>query len=251
MRNHFLVHSEYDALKYEIEEILHNFNQIGIDVVAGQRNHIKKVDIRGKFYNVKKFKRPNFLQGMVYQFFRKSKARRSFEYASELMKHQIGTPKPVAYFESFSAGLKDSFYVCEHIDHDLEFRALIHNPRYGDRNNILRQFTGLTFKMNENGVNFLDHSPGNTLIVNNDDGSYSFYLIDLNRMRFEKMNFKKRMRNFRRLWLSKTMIKIMAMEYSDLSGLEYEKVHQSISKYSRAFQKKVNSKKIRRRKRRK
>jgi hypothetical protein len=99
-------------------------------------------------------------------------------------------------------------------------------------------------------VNFLDHSPGNTLVLDKGEGQYEFYLIDLNRMRFEPMPFEKRMRNFRRLWLSKHMINIMAETYANLSNNSYELTHSLMTKYSRAFQKKVNAKKVRRRKRR-
>ena len=77
---------------------------------------------------------------------------------------------------------------------------------------------------------------------------YSFYLIDLNRMRFEVMDFDKRMHNMRRLWLSKTMITIMAAEYAKLNNKSVEETHALLTKYSRAFQKKVNSKKLRKRK---
>jgi hypothetical protein len=36
--------------------------------------------------------------------------------------------------------------------------------------------------MHEASINFLDHSPGNTLIVKKSEGKYDFYLVDLNRM---------------------------------------------------------------------
>ena len=105
--------------------------------------------------------------------------------------------------------------------------------------------------MHENGVQFLDHSPGNTLIVEEEWGQYSFYLIDLNRMRFKPLSFDERMRNFRRLWLSKTMINLMAPVYAELSGEPEALVHSVMTQHSRAFQKKINSKKIRRKRRRK
>jgi hypothetical protein len=61
------------------------------------------------------------------------------------------------------------------------------------------------------------------------------------------MSFDRRMYNFRRLWLSKAMVKIIAMEYSELINKDYYVVHQVMLKYSRAFQKKINVKKLRRR----
>lgn len=248
MRENFVINPKYSHLAEKLKEVLHNFSTKGEYVTKGERNVIKMVQLEGTSFNIKKFKTPNVFQSLVYEFIRKSKAKRSFEYASKLIDFGINTPFPVAYLEVFSGGLKESFYVSEHIDYDFDFRELIHNPRFEKRNEILRQFTQFTFKLHENGINFLDHSPGNTLIVEQRKDTYEFYLIDLNRMRFEPMDFEKRMHNFRRLWLSKTMVKIMAQEYAGLYGKSFEETHALMLKHSRGFQKKVNSKKLRRRK---
>jgi hypothetical protein len=247
MHSTFVVHSKFEHLKPELEKLINNFEEVGEFVTRGERNVIKKVIIAGKTFNIKSFKKPSFFQGLVYQFLRKSKAKRSFEYASKLIECSINTPYPIAYSEVFSAGLKASYYVSEHIDYDFDFRDLIHSPKYPNRVEILKQFTAFSFKLHENNVNFLDHSPGNTLIKDRGEGHYDFYLIDLNRMRFEALSLDKRMKNLRRLWLSKTMINIITAEYSKLDNMSFELTHATLSKHSRAFQKKRNSKKLRRR----
>lgn len=248
MRENFFINPKYSHLAEKLEDVLHDFSQNGEYVTKGERNVIKMVQIKGTSFNIKKFKTPNLFQSLVYQFLRKSKAKRSFEYASKLIGLGIQTPFPVAYFEVFSGGLQESFYISEHINYDFDFRELIHNPRFKKRNDVLKQFTKFTFKLHENGINFLDHSPGNTLINETAKNEFDFYLIDLNRMRFEPMDFEKRMHNFRRLWLSKTMVKIMAKEYAELYGKSFKETHALMLKHSRAFQKKINSKKLRRRK---
>lgn len=249
MHDNFIVHPNYSTIAEKLHNVLSNFSDVGENVTQGERNLIKKVAIDGIVVNIKKFKEPNFLQSLVYQFLRKSKAKRSFEYALKLIDCGINTPFPIAYFENFSFGLKQSFYVSEQVNYDFDFRTLIHKPQFQNREQILRQFTQFTFKLHENDVNFLDHSPGNTLIIDKGENNYKyvFYLIDLNRMRFGKMDFKKRMKNFRRLWLSKTMLKIMAEEYAELYGKTYSETHELMSEYSRKFQKAKNSKKLRRR----
>jgi hypothetical protein len=141
--------------------------------------------------------------------------------------------------------LKNSYYISEHIDFDFEFRELIHNTKFPNRELILKKFTEFTFKLHENNINFLDHSPGNTLIVKTQN-DYTFYLIDLNRMRFESMTFNKRMHNFRRLWLSKAMIKVMAKTYAKINNKDYDETHDLMLSHSRKFQLKINSKKLRR-----
>jgi len=248
MQSTFVVHPKYETLKPKLEEVIRDFINTGEYVTKGERNVIKKTIIDGIVFNIKKFKTPNAFQSLVYQYIRKSKAKRSFEYATRLIDLGINTPFPVCYAENFSGGLKDSYYVSEHVEYDFDFRVLNHNPQFPHRKEILKQFTRFTFKLHENGINFLDHSPGNTLIKNKGEGMYSFYLIDLNRMRFEVMDFDKRMHNMRRLWLSKTMITIMAAEYAKLNNKSVEETHALLTKYSRAFQKKVNSKKLRKRK---
>ena len=79
----------------------------------------------------------------------------------------------------------------------------------------MRQFTKFTFELHQKGVEFLDHSPGNTLIKKVTENKYEFFLVDLNRMNFhETMSFEQRMNNFRRLTPRKDMIEVMSNEYS-------------------------------------
>ncbi|QRE24688.1 Kdo domain containing protein, partial [Flavobacterium psychrophilum] len=53
--------------------------------------------------NVKSFKIPFFFNGIVYKFFRKSKAERSYNYAKILSEKGIGTPNPIGFYENKSA----------------------------------------------------------------------------------------------------------------------------------------------------
>lgn len=248
MQENYVVHPEYSNFASKLRDILLDLEKQGEYIAKGDRNTIKKVSLEGKQLNIKSFKIPNPFQSLVYRYLREGKAKRSYEYAAKLISLKIKTPFPIAYLERFSLGLKDSYYVSEHIDYDFDFRVLIHNPRFPNREEILIQFTRFTFKLHENNINFLDHSPGNTLIVDKGNNQYEFYLIDLNRLKFESLNFDQRMHNFRRLWLSKTMIKIIASEYSELYGKTYEETYALMLKHSMDFQGKVNTKKLRKRK---
>ncbi|HNQ27155.1 MAG TPA: lipopolysaccharide kinase InaA family protein [Aquaticitalea sp.] len=240
-------HPDYESKKAQILECIAHFDGGGKAVLQGDRNTIKSFEIDGEKINIKSFKVPNPFNAFVYKYIRKPKAERSFEYANKLLGLGIATPFPIAHIEVYSKfGLADSYYVSKHIDYDFDFRVLIHQPRFPERVAILQQFTEFTFKLHENGIEFLDHSPGNTLIVKKSDGQFDFYLIDLNRMRFGSMDFDKRMHNFRRLWLSKTMVKIMADTYSKLYRKGYYETYELMLKHSRDFQRKIDRKKIRR-----
>jgi len=157
----------------------------------------------------------------------------------------IKTPFPIAFVEERTKFglLGNSFYFCEQIDYDFTIRELIHDPLFPERDLIVEQFAAFTFKLHEAKINFLDHSPGNTLIVNNGNEKYDFYLIDLNRMKFESMSIEKRMDNFKKMWLSKQMIKVVAKKYAALSNESEEKIHAILLEKSTQFKRKTAKKK--------
>lgn len=228
-----------------LDEIIKNFASSGIVFGDIERNTIKTFEYEGKIINVKSFKKPNFYNSFIYKFLRKSKAKRSFEFAAILIEKGIGTPEPIAYFENFSFwGLKDSYYVSEHLFYDLTFRELIEIENYPDFEIILRQFSQFCYLLHKKGIEFKDHSPGNTLIKKNDKGNYDFYLVDLNRMEFhQSMSFELRMKNLCRLTPKKEMIVIMANEYAKCSGENVSAVFSTLWKYTSEFQYKFHRKK--------
>ncbi|WP_324068720.1 MAG: lipopolysaccharide kinase InaA family protein [Flavobacterium sp.] len=243
--NNFKIDSKFHSIKELILDNIVNFNSKGKILVNGQRNAIKLFDVDDITLNIKSFKKPNLVNKIAYRYFRKSKASRSFEFASKLMEMQIGTPQPVAFFEHFDlVGLNESYYVCEHLENVFEFRAIVQNEDFTNREEIIRQFTRFTFQMHQNGVEFLDHSPGNTLIKDNYNGSYSFYLVDLNRMKFHNtIDFQTRMKNLSKITHKKDMIEVMSNEYVKLSGEPEAVVFETMWKLTADFQFRFHRKK--------
>ena len=225
----------------QVEFITHidNFDTTGVLFGDGKRNKIKLFELEGKTINVKSFKIPNIINKIAYKYVRKSKANRSFEFASTLLKMGIGTPQPIAYFENYNwLGLQDSYYACEHLTCELTFRELVEIPDYPEHAIILQQFMHFCFELHEKGVEFLDHSPGNTLIVNTAPGQYHFYLVDLNRMQFhQEMSFEQRMKNLSRLTPKAEMVKQMsafyAEKYTQKSAVE---INERLWFYTQQFQ---------------
>jgi hypothetical protein len=131
----------------------------------------------------------------------------------------------------------------------LTYRELVEIPDYPDHDAILRQFVKFTFELHEKGVEFLDHSPGNTLIKKTAENKYDFFLVDLNRMNFhENMSFEQRMNNFRRLTPKKEMIAVMSNEYSrfytDKTEAEiFEQMWNATTQFQEEFAKKKRLKK--------
>lgn len=239
------INSEFNSAENELKNGIIDFETKGKILVKGSRNTIKIFETSLGELNVKSFKKPHFINSFVYKYIRASKAKRSYEFGLRLLQKGIGTPEPIAYAEfSNGIGLGKSFYVCRHIDAEYTFRDLVEQPFLKHHGQILRAFTRFCFKLHENGVEFKDHSPGNTLIKVEENHTYSFYLVDLNRMNFlSEMPFEQRMYNLRRLSPKKEMITVMANEYSKLYTDKSENdIFQLLWQYTCDFQDKFHRK---------
>jgi hypothetical protein len=239
----FIVSEKYLPKKNGIIELVSDFRVKGTLFGNGARNKIKIFKLDGQEVNIKSFKVPNLVNKVAYRFFRKSKAQRSFEYAHQLLDRGIGTPYPIAYAEE-KDGLffKKSYYVSQHLQSDLTYRTLVQQKDYPQWEEILRAFTRFTYELHEKGIQFLDHSPGNTLIRLN-GGDYQFFLVDLNRMNFKSLSFEERMKNFSRLTPEKEMVAVMASEYAELSNKPKAEVFEKMWGYTEEFQQKFLKKK--------
>lgn len=226
--------SKYSDTKVQIEKILESFEQKGELIGPGKRNKIKIFQLGEEKLNVKSFKIPIALNRMVYRYFRKSKAQRSFLYAQKLKKNGIGTPEPVAFAEDKNrAGLGRSFYISLQQAYDMTYREIDLNLEGHEE--ILRAFTRFTWKLHENKVEFLDHSPGNTLIqLKNEEPE--FFLVDLNRMHFRKLDFEARMKNFARLSPIKEVVAVMASEYAKCIDYSETEVFDRMWAHTKEFQ---------------
>ena len=246
----YIFNPSFKTSNNQIINCINEFDNEGILFGDGQRNKIKLFDLDGKTINIKSFKIPNLINQVAYKYFRKSKARRSYEYANRLIENGIGTPQPIAYAENFKLlGLEKSFYISEHLQAELTFRELVLQPDYPDHEKILRQFTRFTFDLHQKGIEFLDHSPGNTLIKKGSEGNYHFYLVDLNRMNFhDVMDFDSRMKNFNRLTPKTEMLAVMSDEYAKLYGKNYDEVFAKMCFYTNDFQMKFHRKIARKKK---
>lgn len=251
MMQKIVVNNNYKTTQTEIKSIIENFNLIDDYIAKGTRNSIKKKRLEsGRIATIKSFKIPNIVNKFVYRFFRKSKAERSYEYAKELIRLGFLTPYPIAFVENKTAvSFRDSYYFCELVEADLTYRELVEIPTWENRNEILKQFTKFTFDLHEAGIEFLDHSPGNTLIKQVGENQYEFYLVDLNRMNFhDSMSFENRMKNFSRLTPQKEMIEIMGKEYAKLINKPEQEVIEVMWNKTQEFQYKFLTKQAQKKK---
>ena len=68
-------------------------------------------------------------------------------------------------------------------------------------------------------LTYLDYSPGN-ILWDKDDKGYHFAVVDINRMRFGKVNIKDGCAALRRLWGPKRFIELIARRYADARGYD-------------------------------
>jgi len=237
-----VIHSKYLNDENALDDFILNYENRGEAFGNQDRNSLRLFSLNDEVLNAKSFRVPNLINKIAYRFFRKSKAERSYNYANKLIDLNIGTPQPVAFYEFKSAFFfGKSYYISHQIDCDITFRELTKDFNIPNHEAILRAFTRFTYKLHENHVNFLDHSPGNTLI-NFNNGNYEFYLVDLNRMNFESLSFEERIKNFSKLAVHQSIIEVMSDEYAKCINEDYEKVFNLMWKYTNDFQEKYHRK---------
>ncbi|WP_379967375.1 lipopolysaccharide kinase InaA family protein [Epilithonimonas sp. UC225_85] len=215
-----LVLSEtYSRYKDDILNILKNFKNDGVVVGHGNRNVVKFFVVDNLKLNFKSFKQHNIINRHVYKYYRKSKSRRSYEYAQMLIDKGFFTPKPIAYIENHDfIGVTSSYYVSEQLEDVFTLGDVLYDHSFTDREEIIKAYTQLIFQLHENGIIFIDNASGNFLIKKI-DGKYRFFLVDLNRMSFyDEISISKRLQNFERLTNDLEIIKLISAEYAKLSG---------------------------------
>lgn len=190
----------------------------GPDYIYRGRNNLYRVDVKGRPLIVKDFKLPNFINRFVYTTLRKSKARRSYENAMRMEKLGFKTPRPVAYCEVKRNGrLTLSFYLSEELKGATEMRRWEDNP---DCPTLLPAFAAELYRLHRAGVWHKDFSPGNILYIKNSDDTYSFYYVDLNRMKFNVKSRRKLMRMFRSINLERGETRRLATLYAQAAGID-------------------------------
>ena len=67
-------------------------------------------------------------------------------------------------------------------------------------------------------------------------------------MKFEDLSIEMRMDNFKKMWLSKQMVKVVAKKYAELSNLSEEKLYKILLEKTTQFKRKITKKKYLKRK---
>ena len=226
----FILNEEFKKFEYFLCNIKQFFKE-NSNTIHKARNELKVIEHENQKLVVKYFKIPHFINKIVYTFFKKSKAQKSYEYA---LKIKYFTPKPIGYIEFYKFGLLDeSYFVSEKFDYDFTIREPLLDINFPNKNEIFKAFAQFTFDLHENGIYHLDYSPGNILIKKEND-NFIFKIVDINRMKFLNMDLEKRAKNFSKLWAKDEDLEFIAKEYAKI----YEKNNEEFISKTISFSKK-------------
>ena len=196
------------------------------------RNEIKKIPCDNYALVVKSFKIPNLLNRLVYTYLRGSKAQKSYDNALRLQELGINTPEPVAVIKELTPTLHKSYFISVAFEYDYTLREPLRNPDFPNRITLFEAFARYSANLHENGVLHNDYSQGNVLIKE-ENGTYVFSIVDINRMEFKPLNKAERYNNFSRLWADEDILSIIAKEYAQTVGYDVEEAVREIIKYDR------------------
>lgn len=207
-----IINPKYNFLRRYLEKIPAEFNKHSGEVLYESRNLLQKEKVQDIELVVKSFKEPKLLNRIVYTYFRKSKALRSYQHSEILLNHGIFAPDPIACIIEYRNKLISNSYYINRYEDAKTVRDLMDGQVTGNEE-VLNAFTSFIIKVHQNGIFHLDLSPGNILI--RQDTKYNFYLIDVNRMRFHSsINLKTVCYNFRRLCTSREVLRYIARKYA-------------------------------------
>ena len=204
------------------------------------RNELKIISFKNHDTVVKSFKVPNLLRRVFYTYFRDTKAKKSYDYS---LKIGHFTPDPIGYIEFYKLGLlEDSYFIAEKFEYDFTIKEPIVNQKFLGRDSIFSAFAYFTYNLHQNQILHKDYSPGNILIKKEND-SYTFKIVDINRMEFKELSLDTRLKNFAKLWLlDEDLIKIVSV-YASLVKQDKERCITLALEYSHKLKRKINMKK--------
>ena len=150
--------------------------------VADPRGLCEQVTV--KLNRVKGFKR------FTYRFY-PSKGRRHWNNACEMLRRNVATPLPIAFFESpQQPGIRDSWYLCQFIPDAFSSREVYAALNRGeseyrglDKDAWFDLISGFVCHMHNKQVIHRDLSSGNLLLFQAEDGSIVPMAIDIGRAR--------------------------------------------------------------------
>jgi hypothetical protein len=212
MRTSITIHPKFTFLKEYIEAIPLTFESLP-NVLYHDRNVIKADEFSNVKLVIKSFGRVYLTNQIRYSFFYPSKAERAYRNGLRLLEEGFLTPEPIAFIERFKGGLlTQSYFISLHSD----FKPLASIISSDPSDVLITDLVRFAHRLHQRGIYHMDFSNGN-ILCKKENGHFQFALVDNNRMRFKKFDYKKGLGTFKRLGLTNAQLTQIAKEYSTLS----------------------------------
>lgn len=204
---------EYQAF-YDFISTLPTIFDIGGETLYQGRNIIKRFTHENTEWIVKRYKRLNLAQRIVYTFFKKSKAERAYLYAGELLNKGIDTPKGIACIECKKNGLiKDCFFISTSCNDPALFPALGGSEEFDTQ--LANSLAAFFVQMHEKGFLHGDPNLNNILYHKDRKDSFSFSVIDTNRSVFKPSPTRREcLDNLKRVTHQRTLLQYITRQYA-------------------------------------
>jgi tRNA A-37 threonylcarbamoyl transferase component Bud32 len=176
-----------DLFVLQFIQQLHEIFETQGNLLYDERNVLKSYRLKTPKHTireviVKRYKRPNLFQRIVYSFFRKSKAKRAFYNAQVLRNRGIETPHEIAFIEQKKDGLLEYCYFISESNYDPPIEKELVLPAVFNQK-LAKSFADYAGQLHARGILHHDLNPTNILYHETGDGAYAFAVIDINRMK--------------------------------------------------------------------
>lgn len=193
------------------------FDKVG-SIMEDRRNVIKRVNTAYGEVVIKNFKGMYFLNRLVYSLFAKSKAERSYLNAEILTEKGVRTPPNIGWLDFYKYGLLNkSYFISSYTPYKTLWEELRTSKDHVHRQELYDHLLDFIVEIHSLGVFHDDFTLGNILVIPSEDG-YEFSMVDLNRIKFQKINFRKGLWNFNKLEIPKDDLNILIGRYSERLG---------------------------------
>ena len=230
----FKINTSYSYIRDFIFCIPECFNTIG-EVIYKDRNEVKRISYRNENLIIKRYKSLGIFKGIIYTFFRSSKAKRAYFNALRLNEIDILTPEPIAYCHVYKNGLiKDCYFLskeyignsCFEIHEECESRA-----------EIIEKLVEFLSKMHKKGFFHADAGLSNFLY--NKTSKISVSVIDTNRAKFskEEISQEKCLVDLSRLSHDKKVLSEIVKTYAKVRGWDEEYCSRKVLYFLNKFEK--------------
>ena len=188
------------------------------ELLFTSRNTIKRFCLGGIDIVVKRYGHITSFNRLMYSTFRKSKAMRAYQHASQLRELGISTPEEIAMIETYKNGiLQDCYFVSASSSY--HSMAFLRDEGFNRESMypLIDAMVEWIVKLHDKGILHQDLNVGNILYQEQHDGSINFQLIDINRMKFRtNLSVEERLKELSRLSTNLDLHLYLLRKYAEL-----------------------------------